>query len=378
MTSETSYWLALAHTPNITNKVKNNVVVKLFELGRSIDYFFELGKSERKEIFNLTELESEKFDSINSELPNFAFLAEDLLAQGYKIIPITSDYYSKNLKKNLGRTYSPVVIYAKGNTQLLSENSIAIVGSRKAHENSIVFTDNVARKASEEDKIVVSGFAKGVDKQALDSTLKYNGKSIIVLPQGITTFHSGYKSYYKEIVNGDLLVMSTYHPKAGWSAQLAMGRNPIIYGLASEIYVAESAEKGGTWSGVLDGLRKQRKIFIRKASSNEINANHLLIYKGGIAVDINGCETDFDKSTVKEISVNPQEEDKEKLKKEIIDLLKNDTYDAKSIKLKLNLSLSIQAIVRFLKNNNEIEVIKGRPLKFSHKNNSKNQQMSLF
>jgi predicted Rossmann fold nucleotide-binding protein DprA/Smf involved in DNA uptake len=69
-----------------------------------------------------------------------------------------------------------------------------------------------------------------------------------------------------------------------------MARNPIIYGLADEIFVAESSEKGGTWSGVIDGLRKGRKIYVRKPEPNEKNANILLIQKGAIAVDYNGIE----------------------------------------------------------------------------------------
>jgi predicted Rossmann fold nucleotide-binding protein DprA/Smf involved in DNA uptake len=86
------------------------------------------------------------------------------------------------------------------------------------------------------------------------------------------------------------LVLSTFHPKAVWSAGLAMARNPIIYGLADEIFVAESSEKGGTWSGVMDGLRKGRKIYVRKPEPNEKNANILLIQKGAIGVDYNGIE----------------------------------------------------------------------------------------
>ena len=170
----------------------------------------------------------------------------------------------------------------------MHEKSIAIVGSRNASEKSLEFTDNIAKLASKEYKVVVSGFAKGVDKQALDSAIKYKGQSIIVLPQGIMTFGSGFKKYYKQIVDGDVLVLSTFFPKAPWKAELAMARNPIIYGLADEIYVAESSEKGGTWSGVVDGLRKNRKIFVRKPDPAENNANNLLIQKGAIAVDFNG------------------------------------------------------------------------------------------
>ena len=231
----------------------NSIYTKLVTLP---NYTVEIWKNK----FELSDAEIAIIKTGLIELPNNSFLVESLLEQGYKILPITSPDYSTVLKKNLGRTYAPPILYTKGNLQILKEDSIAIVGSRKANEASLLFTDNIAKKASENYKVIVSGFAKGVDKQALDSSLKYKGHSIIVLPQGITTFKSGFNKYYKQIIAGDVLVLSTFHPKASWSVQLAMARNPIIYGLAKEIFVAESSNKGGTWSGVIDGLRKKREI----------------------------------------------------------------------------------------------------------------------
>jgi predicted Rossmann fold nucleotide-binding protein DprA/Smf involved in DNA uptake len=111
------------------------------------------------------------------------------------------------------------------------------------------------------------------------------------------TFESGFKTYYKQIIDGDVLVLSTFHPNAGWGKELAMARNPIIYGLAKEIFVAESKPsknrqgketKGGTWAGVMDGLKKGRTIYVRKPDSSEKNDNLILIQKGAVAVNFNG------------------------------------------------------------------------------------------
>jgi DNA processing protein len=117
------------------------------------------------------------------------------------------------------------------------------------------------------------------------------------------TFGSGFTKYYKQIIDGDVLVLSTFFPKAPWKAELAMARNPIIYGLADEIYVAESTEKGGTWSGVVDGLRKQRKIFVRQPEPSEKNANLILIQKGAVPVDFNGSviTKTYDTSIVEQV-----------------------------------------------------------------------------
>ena len=258
MNQELTYWVALAHTPKMWTARKNEIIAYCFQREKTIVDFFS---SDQFLGMSLTPQEAVLLQQTKSELANYAFMVEELLDQGFDIIPVTSQEYSPTLKSNL-KYSSPIVLYTKGNKQILHEKSIAIVGSRNANENSLKFTDNVAKKASMEYKVVVSGFAKGVDKQALDSALAYKGQSIIVLPQGITTFSSGIKKYYKQIVGGDVLVLSTFHPKLPWSVDLAMARNSIIYGLASEIYAAQSDDKGGTWSGVTEGLKKGRKVYV--------------------------------------------------------------------------------------------------------------------
>jgi DNA processing protein len=45
-----------------------------------------------------------------------------------------------------------------------------------------------------------------------------------------------------------------------------------------------------SWVGVMNGLRKGRKIYVRIPKPNEKNAIILLIPKGAIAVDYNGSE----------------------------------------------------------------------------------------
>ena len=289
MEREAAYWISLAHLPKWGYGKINKLIIKCFHEEKvSIDEFFSLPESHWNHVYNLTSDEISDIKQAKSELANNAFLVENILSQGFDLIPITSPLYSKTLKNNLKASYCPPLLYIKGSKQILQEQSIAIVGSREAGSKSLEFTDNIAKSATKDYKVIVSSFAKGVDKQALDSAIKYIGRSIIVLPQGITTFSSGYKTYYKQIVEGDVLVLSTFHPKAPWSAGLAMARNPIIYGLADEIFVAESSEKGGTWSGVIDGLKNGRKIYVRQPDFDEKNANPLLIQMGAVPVDFNG------------------------------------------------------------------------------------------
>ncbi|NOQ24869.1 MAG: DNA transporter [Bacteroidales bacterium] len=379
MKQEYAYWIALTHLPKMKIARKNELIVRFFEEKLSIIDFFHCNKTDWNNLFLLNEIEISLLNEAKKELPNYSFLVEDILEQGYEIIPITSPDYSPIMKNNLKRAFSPPLIYTKGNKKIMKENSIAIVGSRKADYVSLEFTDYVAKKASKDYKIVVSGFAKGVDKQALDSAIKYKGQSIIVLPQGITTFNSGFKKYHKQIVNGDVLVLSTFFPKATWSVQLAMARNPIIYGLAKEIYVAESSEKGGTWSGVMDGLRKGRSIYVRTPLLKEKNANNLLIQKGAIPVNSKGNEiNNYSVPQIIESIVMEPTAAINDIDSKITKLLAFGPFTSKEIIERLKLDWTTRKLTNYLKQNDNIEVLgKKSPMKFKIKSNEQLQK-SLF
>ena len=378
MNKEAAYWIALAHLPGWGHSKINNLIIRFYHENKlSIEDFFQLSESDWRSQYGFEDKEVEDLKKVKSELANIAFLAETLQNEGYELIPITSPEYSRSLKENLKIAHAPALLYVKGNKQIMQKKSIAIVGSRNAMDKSLEFTDNIAKLASKEFKVVVSGFAKGVDKQALDSAINYKGQSIIVLPQGIMTFGSGFKKYYKQIVDGDVLVLSTFFPKATWQVELAMARNPIIYGLVNEIYVAESSDKGGTWSGVIDGLRKNRKIYVRKPDSDENNANNLLIQKGAIAVDFNGNPLFDNKLSLVEVNQLSLNESTVNYENKILDLLKTGEYTTKDIIKKLQLTWSENRLRDYLKNNNDVETIKKKPLRFTMKD-SANRQKSLF
>lgn len=351
---ELTYWVTLALIPKMWTKRKNEIYVNCYTHQPQISIIDLFEDTSNWEIVGLNEIERIQFEEARLQLANNSFLVEELIAQGYEILPISHEDYPKLLKENL-KYNAPTVIYIKGNKSLLQEPSIAIVGSRSADTKSLSFTDNIAKKATVSNKVVVSGFAKGVDRQALDSAVGANGKSIIVLPQGIMTFSSGFKQYFKHIAQGRALVMSTFAPKAPWSVEFAMARNPIIYGMASEIYVAQSDDKGGTWSGVIDGLKKNRPIYIRCPEKSEKNANLLLIQKGATAVDMNGevlhlCSED---------QKSPEQIKKETVYADIMTIFNNvEMISAKELVSRLHLDWKDDKMKRYLERLPNVEKTK--------------------
>lgn len=395
MNKETTYWMTLAHelpawsfsnANGWKNEDKMNLIIKFFHENKiSIEEFFNLPDEIWRNDYQLTERQIIDLKQIKEKMANNSFLAETLYNSGIEIIPVISQDYSKILKENLKKS-APIVLYIKGNKHIMQEKSVAIVGSRDASNLALQFTDNIAKLASKEYKVIVSGFAKGIDKQALDSSLAYKGQSIIVLPQGIMTFESGFKTYYKQIIDGDVLVLSTFHPKAGWGKELAMARNPIIYGLAKEIYVAEAKPsknrqgketKGGTWAGVIDGLKKGRTIFVRQPEFLEKNDNLLLIQKGAIEVDFNGNAVNnynYQKETL--LTVAEPQEKYNSFADNIKEILQNGQLSAGDIIKKLKLDWKSDKLTKELKKLDFIVIKKEKNKNYFVLKS--NKQFSLF
>jgi predicted Rossmann fold nucleotide-binding protein DprA/Smf involved in DNA uptake len=374
MNKEAIYWMALAHELPVwsffnrngwKNEDKMNLVIQFYHDKKiSIEAFFEISEESWKNDFYINDKQIADLRKARASLANYAFLAEKIHNAGIEIIPVISPEYSKTLKKNLKKS-SPIILYLKGSKQIMTEKSVAIVGSRKASDIALKFTENIAKLATKEYRVVVSGFAEGVDRKALDASIACGGRGIIVLPQGITTFEAGFKRYYKQIINGDVSVVSIFHPEAGWKKELAMARNPIIYGLAKEIYVAETKfsknkqgkeTKGGTWAGVVDGLKKGRTIYVRQPDTSEKNENHLLFQLEGkgiiIAVDIDGNRIKKQKESI--FRECKESIDKDKIK----EILKLSPLSIKEIKKKLNTDLTEQKLTIELKKLNFIVVMK--------------------
>ena len=375
-----TYWIAIAHLPKWhTERINRLVIQVVHENKMSWADFFDLDKKAWCELFAFNEKELADLETAKDDMPRLAFIAEQLQNEGFQVIPINSPDYPAVLKENLKIKSAPTVLYIKGRKGLLQEDAVAIVGSRKAGNKALEFTDQVAKKNVKELKVVVSGFAKGVDKQALDSTLESNGKSILVLPQGILTFQSGFKKYYEPIVNGNVLVLSTFFPKAGWDVGFAMARNAYIYGLAKEIFVAESDNNGGTWEGAMNGLKRHRKIYVRVPEPKEKNANLKLIEFGALPVNINGEITEFKVLSSDELfeTVNnheanepqaPGEDGNRNIENDIISLLKRDSYTSTEILLALKLDWDSRKLTSFLKKHPNVKVTAGKPPKFTINN----------
>jgi predicted Rossmann fold nucleotide-binding protein DprA/Smf involved in DNA uptake len=130
-----SYWLTLAHLPKWRAEKVNLLIFDIVHRQKiSLAEFFSSNIATLQQEFHLSAKEAKDILQAKENLPNNLILADELLAQGFELIPLNSAKYPTTLSDNLKMKYSPPLLYVMGNTRLFSEDIVAIVGSRKVSE----------------------------------------------------------------------------------------------------------------------------------------------------------------------------------------------------------------------------------------------------
>ena len=224
-----------------------------------------------KNIWNLTEkdlkcisLENEKISEILS-VKNRINLENELKYienNSIYIYNCNENNYPEKLKNIKDR---PAVIYIKGNTKLLSEEMIAMVGSRNASEYGKKVAISIARELSNNNIGIVSGLANGIDKYShIGALLGKCKKTVAVLGNGIRDnkiYPKENIKLYEEILKNDGCVISEYSIDSNAERWHFPARNRIISGISDKIIVVEAGLNSGSFITVDFALEQGKDVY---------------------------------------------------------------------------------------------------------------------
>jgi len=209
---------------------------------------------------------------------------KELEKQQTKLIPMTSPLYPLKLKKRLG-SKSPYLLYAWGNIELLARKMVGFCGSRNVSAKGIEVAKDCAEQVSSWVWTTVSGGARGVDATVHSTTLKSQGSTIVVLPEGILKYKA-HPDLATFINKENTLFLSQFPPKMPWSIANAMQRNKVICGLSEALIVIESGMKGGTFEAGSEAIRLKLPLFVADYAtpSDSAKGNAYFLSKGAHAL----------------------------------------------------------------------------------------------
>jgi DNA processing protein len=237
ISNELLYRIALTMVPNVGDAVAKNLIAYC-------------GSAEA--IFKTSRAKLEKVPSIGKDRA-VGIANADVLREAEKELKFIEQYkirtlfftdkdYPQRLKNCAD---APVLLYYKGNADLNAERVVAIIGTRKITAYGKEMTKKLVDDLAEQDVLVVSGLAYGVDITAHQTALENKLRTVAVLGHGLNTIYpSQHKSTAKKMVeHGGLLTEyksdDTMHP-ANFP-----NRNRVIAGMSDAIVVVESGTSGG-------------------------------------------------------------------------------------------------------------------------------------
>jgi predicted Rossmann fold nucleotide-binding protein DprA/Smf involved in DNA uptake len=210
-----------------------------------------------------------------------ALVVERWERSGLWVISRSDDCYPERLKRYLGQA-APPLLYGVGSKSLLNRGGLAVVGSRDRSEEDGEFAHRIGEHCAQEGIALVSGAAKGIDRDAMSGALDAGGWALGVLAEGLAkTATTG--QYRSGLMSDHLTLVSPFDPDSRWFAHTAMERNKLLYGLSNAaLVVASSADSGGTWAGATEALQLGKvKVFV-KSTGVVAPGNPKLVRMGGI------------------------------------------------------------------------------------------------
>lgn len=161
----------------------------------------------------------------------------------------------------------PLVLYYKGNLELLKTKKFAVVGSRKTLPFITAKTEEIVSTLNRAGLTVVTGLAEGGDEAVLFAGLK-SGKVISVLASGFDCVYPKTNQGLFERICKNGLALSEYPPETKSERWFFPIRNRIIAGLGMGTLVVSGGEKSGTFYTAEYAEGASRQVFAFPYSIN--------------------------------------------------------------------------------------------------------------
>jgi DNA processing protein len=253
LTEERLAWLALALTPQLGPRRILRAVERCGSAAKVI---------ERR----LTDLEALEFpvESVQFIADGHARAAADqeldaLAKTGGQFIAYSDDVYPERLREIFD---PPVLLWVRGNIQLLALPSIAVVGTRHPTPYGTGMAEMLSRDLAHRGIIILSGMARGIDTSAHKGALAAKRPTIAVWGTGIDVIYpKENKSLSEQIIAGGGAIVSEFPLGVFPAPQNFPRRNRILSGMSVGVLVVEAAEYSGTRVTARCAIEQNRDVY---------------------------------------------------------------------------------------------------------------------
>ncbi|MEY8737404.1 DNA-processing protein DprA [Lactobacillus sp. AN1001] len=180
----------------------------------------------------------------------------------------------KRYPLQLQEIYSPpVVLFYQGDIELLdSKKLLGVVGARQCSSYALQALTQLLPDVIQQQLVLVSGLAKGVDGLTHQLALKHHGKTIAVIGNGLDiSYPSCNRALQTQIAHAGLL-LSEYPLESRPLKYHFPLRNRIIAGLCQTVLVVEARHHSGSLITANLALQENRNVLALPGRINDINS----------------------------------------------------------------------------------------------------------
>lgn len=238
MNNDLPYQIALTLTPNIGD-VHAKALVAIYGNAESI-----FG-APKKELEHIDGIGTVRANSIKAFKDFSSCEAEIKFIEKFKITPlfITDTKYPQRL---LNCYDSPLLLYYLGNADLNKKNIISIVGTRNHSEYGKQQCEKLIEDLKQENILVVSGLAYGIDSIAHKASLKNSIPTVGVMAHGLDRIYPSQNKSLAKAMTEDGGLLTDFTSGTNPDRQNFPRRNRIVAGMCDALVVIESSKKGGS------------------------------------------------------------------------------------------------------------------------------------
>jgi len=183
---------------------------------------------------------------------------------------------------DLSEIYNPpALLFYQGNIDLLELPKVAVVGSRDSSKLGNQSVQKIIKELNNE-LIIVSGLARGIDTAAHMAALQNGGRTIAVMGTGLDVFYPKANKKLQSYIGKNHLVLSEYGPGEQPLKFHFPERNRIIAGLCRGVIVAEAKMRSGSLITCERAMEEGRDVFAIPGSilDGKSDGCHHLIQEG--------------------------------------------------------------------------------------------------
>lgn len=182
--------------------------------------------------------------------------------------------------------YPPLVLFYQGNLELLQCPLLAVVGARDASAYASQVISQLVPPLIENQQVIVSGLAKGVDRLSHEMAIRSGGSTIGIVGCGLDRCYPQEVYDLFEEMKHHQLVLSEYPRGIGVKKHHFPMRNRIIAGLSQATCVIEAKERSGSLITAQLALDYGKDVFAVPGDilSGRSNGCHRLIQDGAKCV----------------------------------------------------------------------------------------------